>query len=320
MLILNKSFNKLVKSTNLIIVGSLVFSLTLWPYVPPSEADNIDLPYLPLPGQSADIIWNQVPSLDDLELTSLSALVVKLPQGEIIGALEPNLELPLASLTKLMTAVIVTENNLPPDKLIPVTKIDNSEMMAPYQKVGESISYLRVKDDTKVTVRNLLAASLVGSANNATAALARGTGMSTSDFIHRMNERAGILGATTAQFRDTTGLNGENTATVYDLAIIARYAWQNKLLRETSGKSEVRFTIADSGDHIIRNTNKLFTQKKSFYILASKTGYLEEAGYNLALQVKVRNQNYLIVLFNAPTIQDRINDVLNIVSWIEKRG
>jgi len=275
--------------------------------------------YLPSPGQPVAVDWSQVQSLEDLQLSSLSALAVSLPSGRIVGALEPTLVLPLASLTKIMSSIVVLESALPLDDEVKLTASDNSGLITQYQAAGESISSFKATDGELIKVRNLLAASLISSANNAVAALARATGLSSAEFVQRMNQRAQTLGMTQAEFADPTGLKPANTATVYDLAILARYAWQNGLIRQLSGKSDFSFTSAGGQAYRIRNTNPLFYDQLPYKLLTSKTGYLSEAGYNLTVEVRIgQGRRYLLVLLGAPTIAERSNDVGTLVDWLEK--
>ena len=133
-----------------------------------------------------------------------------------------------------------------------------------------------------------------------------------------MNERAGILGMPSAYFVDPTGLKVENTGTVADVSILARYAWRNSLLKKLSSLKEVRVVSSGNRLHKIKNTNRLLHEPKNFLITASKTGYLEEAGYNVAMQVKLKNNHeYLLVLMNAPSLEERAADTLKIVNWLE---
>lgn len=324
MKIWNNFYEHLGRWPNIWLVAALVITLVSWPQMPTSSATDLgSLPKLPLPGTVADYInWDAVPALDDLEFSSLSALLVKLPTGEIVGALEPEVELPIASLTKLMTSVITLESRVNLDSPVTITAEDNSLLLASYINAGDKISRLQVKDGEQVTLRNLLAATLVGSANNAAAALARFTGKNQSEFVRLMNERAAVLGMSSTYYTEATGLDSANTSTAYDLAIIGRYAWRNKLLREFSGKKQINFTTLAGKPHKINNTNSLLlSSQTNFTPLASKTGYLEEAGYNLIFQFRVRRGGeYLLVLLNAPTLEDRSADVLKIVSWLQSRS
>lgn len=107
--------------------------------------------------------------------------------------------------------------------------------------------------------------------------------------------------------------------TAYDYALLARYAWQNHLLRALGGTSSYTLATLAGDKHLIRNTNPLVLYPRAdFTPLASKTGYLEEAGYNLAFEFHTRQgHEYLIVLLNAPTAEDRTADALAVIDWLE---
>ena len=308
------------------LVIPLALFFVLWPQVLGSSAraalvsrpTSLRLPFV---GETKNLDLSLAPSLESLELTSLSAMAVALPSRRIVGVLEPDIVLPLASLTKLMTAVTVLESELALDSEVTMSAEDNSQLVRSYTDAGDSISYLRVADGAKVKARNLLAACLVGSANNATAALARATKLGLPEFVRRMNERAAVLGMQDTFFVEPTGLDPDNSATAFDVGLLAAYAWQNQLLRQFSGSPEVKFATATGQRHTIRNTNPLFRQRLTYKLLASKTGYLEEAGYNLVTEVRThRGRRYLIVLMNAPTLDDRSQDLTKVVSWLDKQS
>lgn len=303
-------------------VAALAIIFSFWPAVLVSLSVDKKVEYQSLaePGKPDVVDWTKVTSLEPLELSSLSAMVVKLPSGEIVGAQEPEIKLPLASLTKLMTSVVVMENKPLLENIVTIAPADSNGLLAEYLKVGDKISLLKVKPGDEVKVKDLLSAALVGSANNAIAALARSTNINKTQFVQNMNDRAAVLGMTNTNFSEVTGLDPENTSTAYDMALLARYAWQNKLLRETSGSPQISFVTLNGAKQVINNTNSLLLSKQPFTPLASKTGYLEEAGYNLAFELRDhRGMQYLIVLLNAPSANERQEDVLKIVQWLDSQ-
>ncbi len=267
------------------------------------------------------IDWSQVPSLTSLNLSASSAVVVHLPDGRLVGALDPEHVRPLASLTKLMTAVVAMEVGPKLDELVTVTRADNTDSLLPYMNAGDKISYLFVADGQTLRLRDALTAALVGSANNAAATLARVSGLSADDFVARMNTRAQVLGMYASHFTESTGLSPANTSTAYDYAILARYAWTNRTLRQVSGLPRATFSSSDGKVHHMRNTNALVTKPPPGVTpLASKTGYLTEAGYNLALEWRAPNgSEYLLVLMNAPSLTARSADALKVIRWLQAK-
>ena len=134
----------------------------------------------------------------------MGAVVLELPEGQVIGELEPDLELPLASLTKLMTARLVIDQDFPLQNQFKMTASSNSELLKYYRARGDSISYLRVKDSEPVKIYDLLASGLIGSANNSMAALAEASDYSAEEFIRLMNQKADELEFKSTHFADST--------------------------------------------------------------------------------------------------------------------
>ena len=266
--------------------------------------------------------WSRVPTLNDLHLTSRSAVVVRLPDGRLMGALDPEHVLPLASLTKVMTAVLTMELNTKLDRVITFTKEANTDLISPYVAAGDSVSHIAIANGATMRLKDVLSAALVGSANNAAAALAQSSGLSTTNFVARMNERAHVLGMNSTSFTDSTGLNPGNISSAYDYAILARYAWANKTLRTLSGQPQVYLSSLSGKHYSIRNTNSLVSRPpKGVTAIASKTGYLNEAGYNLAFAWRNKNgAEYLVVLLGAPTLNNRITDARKIISWLQPKS
>lgn len=303
--------------------GLLAVAFLVQPVLTGSTAElGSHLPRLPVPGQEAlTPDWDLVPSLTDVDLASFSAIVVSLPQGEIVGALEPSFPLSLASLTKVMSAVVTLESKAKLDSPLAFVTEDNTPLLNSYVAAGDRVSRLYVKNGDQVLVKDVLAAALIGSANNAAAALVRASSLSEPQFVERMNQRAAILGMTNTVFTEPTGLDPDNIGTVYDYAMLARYAWQNRLLRELGGMVSYSLTTLSGEKHKINNTNPLVLRPRADFIpLSSKTGYLEEAGYNLAFEFRTQQgKSYLVVLMNAPTAADRTADMLKVIDWLESR-
>ncbi len=303
----------------------LVATLSGWPGLLSSAAALLPLPpRLPPLGAvlaPPEVDWARVPYLEGLNLSARSALLVHLPDGELVGALNPDTQLPLASLTKVMTAVVSLEINAKLDRLVAITGDDNTGALTPYIAAGDSISYLAVRDGETMRFGDVLSAALVASANNAAAALARLTGLTTADFVTRMNLRAQVLGMTATTFTEPTGLDVGNTSTAFDYAILARYAWTNKTLRTVSGQRELWLTTTAGKRHHLRNTNSLVrTPPRGVRVTASKTGFLNEAGYNEAISFRVSGQQYLLVLLHAESLAARTADTLKIINWLQAQS
>lgn len=209
----------------------------------------------------------------------------------------------IASLTKIMTAMVAIDNNISWDKEM---TIDRSE----YGLGGNLI----LQPGEFVTMRDLFYASLIGSANNATLALVRGMDMPEEEFVIEMNRKAVALGLEQTTFVDVTGLDPDNIATAYDVARLAETAFtQYPAIVEATSQVEYNFVIGGSGrEHIIRNTNKLVSRDKE-ETTGTKTGYLDEARWCLVMKGKGELANRIAVILGHPNEQRYFTEVRKVL-------
>ncbi len=179
---------------------------------------------------------------------------------------------PIASLTKLMTAMVLADMKL--NWNAPVALVHKDELGGARLRVRVGQAYRRI---------DLLHASLMGSANNATHALARTSGLTMAQFVTRMNAKARELGMVSAHFVDPTGLDIKNTASAEDVALLVTAARHYTLIHEIGMKK--KYTLLSLGknprEHTIKSTNKLLREGESVEL--GKTGYLVESQYNFAM-------------------------------------
>lgn len=221
-------------------------------------------------------------------LTASSALVTD-NFGTVIYEKNADDVRPLASLTKLMTAVIFLENNPGWNKEIVITADD---------QVGGSMAPYKIND--RVKVKDLFYATLTGSKNNAAHALMRATGLSESEFVARMNQRAFDWGLVNTEFVEPTGLNEKNVSTARDMAILSQRAFLLSDIRRATTTKYYKTTYKRGAyiiEYWLQNTNKLLD--KDVTIIAGKTGYTEEAGSNLISQVTCNDQNLMVIVMGA---------------------
>ncbi len=204
---------------------------------------------------------------------------------------------PIASLTKLMTAMVALDFGVDLDQAMTILpeeyRIGGRLVLAP----GES-----------VTMRDLLHASLMGSANNATLALVRGTGVDEAEFIRAMNRKAIELGLEQTEFVELTGLDFHNISTAYEMAKIAESAWRDyPIIAEITSKIKYQYIVGGSGrEHTIVNTNNLMVDY-GYELAGSKTGYLYEAGFCLAVR-KAADHDLIAIVLGAPSEWDSMSD------------
>jgi D-alanyl-D-alanine endopeptidase (penicillin-binding protein 7) len=243
---------------------------------------------------------------DPLELRSNVAFVVDQDTNEVVFAKNSEAVLPIASLTKLMTAVIVTEAQLPLDELITITMddVDTEKHSSSRLAVGSTLSR-----------GELLHLALMSSENRAAHALGRTYPGGLRSFVSAMNAKARLLGMNDSHFVDPTGLSSRNQASARDLASLARFAYQSPLIRDLSTSPEHLVTVG-SRQLQYRNTNGL-VRNPAWDIGLQKTGYIVEAGRCLVMQARLAGRKFIMVFLDSNGKQARLSDAERIRRWIE---
>ena len=248
-------------------------------------------------------------SLDDarhLALQSSAVLVLDQTTGAILFEKNPNAVLPIASITKLMTAMVVLD-----------AKPDLTETLA----IGEEdVDILkgtrsRLKVGTHLAREEMLRLALMSSENRAASALSRHYPGGRDAFVAAMNQKAQALGLVDTRFQDATGLTAANVSSPRDLAKMVDAAHQYPLIREFSTTPAGEFTIAGRPQQF-RNTNTL-VKNPTWEIGLSKTGYINEAGKCLVMQAWLNNKPTIIVLLDSWGKMTRIGDANRIKRWVE---
>jgi len=244
----------------------------------------------------------------ELRLASSKALIVNQNTGETIYAKSTNTPTPIASVTKLMTAMVLLDQQLPMDELISVGEGDVDLLKG-------TTSRLRV--GTALPRQEMLQLALMSSENRAASALARTSPMGMSAFIAAMNRKAVELGMTNSRFADPTGLNSENVSTAEDLVKMVKAAYQYPEIRAASTSTESQVPVAGYRHPLeFRNTN-ILVRNGSWDIGLSKTGYINEAGRCLVMQAQIADQPLIIVLLDSWGKYTRIGDAQRIRKWME---
>lgn len=241
-------------------------------------------------------------------LSAQSVLVLNGNTGEPIYQKRINQRQPIASISKLMTAMVLLDSGASLDE--PVTITD-----AEIDRVKHTRSRLAV--GTTLPRKELLLLALMSSENRAAAALAR-TAMpgGMRAFVARMNQKARSLGMTDTVFYDPTGLDMRNTSTARDLARMVRAAENYPLIREFTTTSH--HDVYGQSNRLLqyRNSNALVRQG-DWDIQLQKTGYIQEAGHCMVMQATVGSQPLIIVILSAGGGNARVNDARAIKTWLE---
>jgi D-alanyl-D-alanine endopeptidase (penicillin-binding protein 7) len=243
-----------------------------------------------------------------------TVLVLDAETGEPLYEKEATEIRSIASITKLMTAVVTLDAGLNLEEEI---AIDPEDVVA--TTVRRQISGSNLPVGTKLTRAELLHLALMNSHNRAAAALARSYPGGMSAFVAAMNYKALMLGMSSTRYVDPTGLYSENVSTASDLAILVRHANDYVLIRDFS--TSVLFEMTTYHKKRARKigfgtTNRL-VRKNEWDISLQKTGYIHDAGRCLVMLTKAGAKQVIIVLLNAVSNEARAADATNLKIWIE---
>lgn len=219
----------------------------------------------------------------DTPVKAKQYVVMDADTGAVLGSQDPDEVRSIASMTKLMTVMVAREAGLDPQEVVTLGRGD---------EVGGG--RLRVRHGTRLTVRELVASAIIGSANNAAHAIARATGLPGAEFVARMDAKARALGLSHTSFADPTGIDVPNVSTAREVALMAKAAFDDPWIAEFAGLPTYDVHTS-AGLHPIKNTNKLMADG-SIDVVAGKTGFIYEAGYTLVTRVRREGKHDLIVV------------------------
>lgn len=212
----------------------------------------------------------------------------------------------IASITKLMTAIVALDYEVDWEKEVTIQPDE-------YTVGGRLVLH----PGEFVTMNQLLHASLMGSANNATLAYVRALDIPEDEFVLNMNRKAIELSLEQTEFVDVTGLSPKNISTAYEVARLAETAWRDyPIIAKITSQKEYTYTVGGSGrEHTIKNTNKLISDQ-DMVLGGSKTGYLYEAGYCLVVQGTDKLANKIVVVLGSPSERGNMQDAKNLLQGI----
>lgn len=232
-----------------------------------------------------------------------SAIAIDEASGKILYEQNINEVRSIASLTKVMTALIFLETETSMDNVITYDSANDREGARLYVYNGETM-----------TVQDIFYSMLVGSANNCALTLADSTGLSRADFVQRMNDKAAELGLTNTHFDDPSGLEVGNVSTAYDYARLMQVALDKyEILQATTTQNYSFYTINTHNYHSLNNTNLVLDW--DLYLTGGKTGYLNEALYCLMIKAKEDDHEVITVILGNPDSYDRFVEAYNLTKW-----
>ena len=253
-------------------------------------------------------------SVEEPDIEAKAALVFGSQNDKILYQKNIEEALPIASLTKLMTALIILEN-ADPEQIAAISKKD----IEAYGDIGNLVV------DEKISVKNLLYIALLESSNDAAAALASSINLGASlpfgseapkfeSFVFLMNQKAEELGLKNTHFIDPTGYTPQNVSTALDLVKLVKYTFIQPLLWEILKTQSIDLQSADGKiNHHLVNNNQLLRLSKA---IGGKTGYTEEAGGCIILVTQTPKGDYLISVILGS--EERFSEMEKLVNWVEK--
>lgn len=245
-----------------------------------------------------------------LKLASSAAMVFDENNDKPLFAKNATAMQPIASITKLMTAMVVLDAQLPMDEYLTVENADVDTLRNSGSRLGVG---------TVLTRTEMLRLALMSSENRAASALGRTYPGGINAFVAAMNRKAASLGMLHSRFVDSSGLHSQNVSTAEDLVKMVTAGYRYDLIREYTTTSNYGVSLSNSGRSLeFNNTNALVKNKsKDWDIGLSKTGYISEAGRCLVMHVNISNRPVVIVLLDSIGKFTRIGDANRIKKWVE---
>lgn len=242
----------------------------------------------------------------DFSGVTAGAVVVVDENGKVKLAKNASRSFPLGSVTKLMTAMVVIDSGVTLDSMVALNGTDEIGGLR-----------LRVPSGSSVSMYDLLHAMLVGSANNATMALVRGTGMSTEAFVDAMNGKAAYFGMRSTTFTEPSGLDAGNVSTAYEMSRLVRESLVYRLIRRATQTSSYSVSASD-GTYAVSSPNVLLTdQDNGLYVLGGKNGYVDGAAWTVAIRMRdARNVPVVVVTVGSGSKTASFADARKVSEWV----
>jgi len=243
-----------------------------------------------------------------LTVKSPKAIIYDAESGDIIYQKKANEKSSIASLTKLMTAMVLIDSNLDLDKKVTITKSD-------FDKIKGTSSRLWL--GSELSLKELLSIALIASDNRAASAISNSYPGGKKAFVQAMNVKAKQLGMDDTSFADPTGLDKNNISTAIDLVKMTQAAQQYPLIRELSTSSYYEAHIKNKKIKLNYNNTNLLVRQGLWDIDISKTGYIREAGKCLIMQTTVMDKPIIMVFLKSYGKYTRTADAKRVRKWLE---
>lgn len=242
------------------------------------------------------------------EVVANSALVVDLKTNEILYSSNPDTVRPIASVTKLMTAMVTLDARLPMDEKLTINITDTKEMRGVYS---------RVRIGSEISRRDMLLLTLMSSENRAAASLAHHYPGGHKAFIKAMNAKAKALGMKNTRYVEPTGLSEKNVSSAKDLVVLLRASESYPMLGELSSTEKKTVTFSNPKYSLdFRNTNRL-VYKDNWNIHLTKTGFTNQAGHCLVMRTEMAKRQVAFVVLDAYGKYTHMADANRLRNWLE---
>lgn len=247
--------------------------------------------------------------LPDIKLASVKAVVIDVTSGTPLHLKKPEVVVPIASISKLMTAMVVLDAHLPLDNMLKVTRQDRDRL-----KHTRS----RIRFNSRLSRRNLLLLALMSSENRAASALGRNYPGGLKAFVKAMNLKAKRIGMTRTRFVEPTGLSKNNVSTASDLVKMVLAASSYPLIREFTTTAKYVAKIKNLRYKLQYVNTNLLVRHGRWDISLSKTGFIREAGRCLVMLTEVDGHQIVMVMLDAHGKRTPIVDAKRIKKWVAK--
>jgi len=242
---------------------------------------------------------------DPLDLKSSVALVIDQDTDQVLFSKNSQAVLPIASITKLMTALVVTEAQLPADEMITISQDDVDT---------EKFSRSRLSVGTQLSRGDMLHLALMSSENRAAHALGRYYPGGLTAFVEAMNHKAAELGMADTRYVEPTGLSSRNQSSAHDLTLLVKAAYEHPIIRELSTSREAQMAVGKR--QVQFHTTNGLVRNPNWDIGLQKTGYISEAGRCLVMSAQMAGRKLIMVLLDSAGKYSRIGDAERIRKWL----
>jgi D-alanyl-D-alanine endopeptidase (penicillin-binding protein 7) len=240
-----------------------------------------------------------------LQLESDRALVIDRDTGQTLYAKDADEAAPIASVTKLMTAIVLLDEKPDLDQMVTITSDDVDRL---------KFSSSRLPVGARLKRSELLHLTLMSSENRAAHALARTSAKGRDAFIQAMNAKARALGMTDAHFADPTGLSPANRASAQDLGKLVEAASAYAPIRRYSADEGARLRVG--GQRLVYRNSNPVVSRLGWDVLLSKTGFIREAGRVVVVGFEAAGRNLAVVLMGADSVAERTRDLVRVRQWV----